>query len=218
MRTLLSLGGIGLLCALLLAGVQDLTGEAIDRNRNAHAWRTAFELTGKRFDTNGLEWREGRLRLPDGGWLQRSATPGYVGDIHLLAAFNAKGRLTGARVVRHRETPGLGDFIDLDKSPWMRRFSESSPRAVDAVTGATITSEAVKRGVERMIEAQKMNSPSAHPPRRLGILNIREQRPQDAQRGVVLVPPQRDGRLGTVRIDSLVQSPAFGIAAKTLAH
>ena len=53
----------------------------------------------------------------------------------------------------HRETPRLGDLIDLNKSPWMLRFSQSPPPAVDAVTGATITSEAVKREVQRMVEA-----------------------------------------------------------------
>ena len=153
MKTLVSLGGISLVCALLLAGVQSLTEEAIDRNRNAQAWRTAFELTGERFDASGVEWQDGRLRLPDGGWLQRSATPGYAGDIHLLAAFDEAGRLLGARVTRHRETPGLGDFIDLDKSPWMLGFAETPPLAVDAVTGATITSEAIKREVQRMTEA-----------------------------------------------------------------
>ena len=151
MRPLLSLGAISLLCALLLAGVQALTERTIDRNRTAHAWRTAFELTGEAFDTSSLSWRNGQVRLPNGGWLQRSATPGYAGDIHLLAAFGKDGRLLGVRVVGHRETPGLGDFIDLDKSPWMLRFAESPPLAVDAVTGATITSDAVKRGVQRMI-------------------------------------------------------------------
>lgn len=151
MRPLLSLGAISLLCALLLAGVQALTERTIDRNRTAHAWRTAFELTGETFDTSSLSWRNGQVRLPNGGWLQRSATPGYAGDIHLLAAFGKDGRLLGVRVVGHRETPGLGDFIDLDKSPWMLRFAESPPLAVDAVTGATITSDAIKRGVQRMI-------------------------------------------------------------------
>lgn len=154
MRPLLSLGAISLLCALLLAGVQALTERTIDRNRTAHAWRTAFELTGEAFDASSLSWRNGQVRLPNGGWLQRSATPGYAGDIHLLAAFDKDGRLLGVRVVGHRETPGLGDFIDLDKSPWMLRFAESPPLAVDAVTGATITSDAVKRGVQRMIGAE----------------------------------------------------------------
>ena len=153
LRTLVGLGGISLVCALLLTGLQALTDEAIDRNRATHAWRTAFELTGETFDTSNLKWRDGRVRLPDGGWLQRAATPGYAGDIHLLAAFDEAGRLLGVRVTGHRETPGLGDFIDLDKNPWMLRFSESSPLAVDAVTGATITSEAVKREVQRMVEA-----------------------------------------------------------------
>ncbi len=154
MRTLLSLGGISLVCALLLAGVQALTEEAIDRNRTAHAWRTAFEVTGETFDTSNLKWRDEQVQLPNGTRLKRFATPGYAGDIHLLAAFSQSGQLLGVRAIRHQETPGLGDFIDSGKSPWMLRFSQSPPLAVDAITGATITSEAVKRGVQRMIEAE----------------------------------------------------------------
>jgi len=70
-----------------------------------------------------------------------------------MAAFDGQGRLLGARVTGHRETPGLGDFIDLDTSPWMLRFADTKPLAVDAVSGATITSEAVKRGVQQMLDA-----------------------------------------------------------------
>ena len=39
----------------------------------------------------------------------------------------------------------------------MRQFSQRPPEAVDAMTGATITSEAVKRGVADLL--QQANSP-----------------------------------------------------------
>ena len=165
MKSLLNLVALGGLCGLLLAGVHELTEERIAANRDAHRWRSAFELLGGAFPTAGLGWRNDRLELDDGRLLLRSSTPGYAGNIELLAAFQGEGqgegqgqrRLLGARVTAHRETPGLGDFVELARSPWMRQFSQRPPEAVDAMTGATITSEAVKRGVADLL--QQANSP-----------------------------------------------------------
>ena len=165
MKSLLNLVALGGLCGLLLAGVHELTEERIAANRDAHRWRIAFELLGGAFPTAGLGWRNDRLELADGRLLLRSSASGYAGNIELLAAFQGEGqgegqrrrRLLGARVTAHRETPGLGDFVELARSPWMRQFSRHPPDAVDAVTGATITSEAVKRGVADLL--QQANSP-----------------------------------------------------------
>ena len=153
MRPLFSLAGISLVCALLLAGAYELTEQAVEDNRAAHAWRLAFELVGERFDPSGVHWRDDALELPNGAWLRRTAVPGYAGEIRLLAAFSAGGRLLGGRVARHRETPGLGDFVDLDKSDWMLRFAHTPASEVEAVTGATITSNAVKQGMQRLVDA-----------------------------------------------------------------
>ena len=65
------------------------------------------------------------------------------GDIELLLA-SRPGQLKGLRVVRHEETPGLADFIESD---WIRQFESRPPLSVDTVTGATITSNAIKRAV-----------------------------------------------------------------------
>ncbi|MCC5888725.1 MAG: electron transport complex subunit RsxG [Gammaproteobacteria bacterium] len=95
------------------------------------------------------------LRIPDG----------YSGDIHLLLGIEADGRIAGARVVEHRETPGLGDPIDRRKSDWIDSFRGRSlgdpPLArwtvrreggdFDAFTGATITPRAVARGIGRAL-------------------------------------------------------------------
>ena len=154
MRPLLSIVGIGLGCGLLLAGVHALTEPAIEANRSRHVWQLAFDLVGDPFDPTGLVWQDDRVDLPGGIWLTRSEVQGYAGEIHLLAAFGQGGQLLGARVSGHRETPGLGDFIDVDKSPWMLRFAATPPVEVDAVSGATITSEAVKRGIRQMLSPE----------------------------------------------------------------
>ena len=156
MKPLVSLAVIGALCGVLLAGTHAYTQGAIQANRDAHAWRVAFELTGGAFPTGNLQWNGDRLELPNGFVLRRATVNGYAGAIELLAAFRpaagANGSLAGVRVTRHRETPGLGDFIDAARSPWIYQFSDRDPDRVDAVTGATITSEAVTRGILELLQ------------------------------------------------------------------
>jgi electron transport complex protein RnfG len=70
-----------------------------------------------------------------------------------------------ARVVKHKETPGLGDFIDLARSNWIERFRGASLQAppaarwqvtkdggeFDQYTGATVTSRAMVGAVARAL-------------------------------------------------------------------
>lgn len=56
------------------------------------------------------------------------APDGYAGRIALAVAIGADGRISGVRVTEHRETPGLGDYIDPRKdrnktSPWIAQFN-----------------------------------------------------------------------------------------------
>ena len=85
------------------------------------------------------------------------APDGYSGDIDMIIGINADGTLAGVRVTNHRETPGLGDKVELRKHSWILSFDGRSlgdpPRdrwtvtkhggAFDQFTGATITPRAV---------------------------------------------------------------------------
>ena len=83
------------------------------------------------------------------------APGGYSGPIRLMVGIHADGTLSGVRVLTHRETPGLGDAIDADKSDWIEQFAGRSlgePEewqmkrdggTIDQLSGATITSRAV---------------------------------------------------------------------------
>jgi electron transport complex protein RnfG len=59
----------------------------------------------------------------------RSHRPdGYSGRIELIIASRADGGVSGVRAVSHRETPGLGDYIDPRKDKTRSRpGSPSSP-------------------------------------------------------------------------------------------
>jgi len=54
------------------------------------------------------------------------APSGYNGPIHLLVGVKADGKLAGVRVVKHRETPGLGDVVEISRSNWILGFDEKS--------------------------------------------------------------------------------------------
>jgi len=98
--------------------------------------------------------------------LRATAPDGYSGAIHLLIGIQADGRLAGVRVLGHRETPGLGDKIELAKSAWIRSFdgkSLSNPDEdgwavkkdrgeFDQFAGATITPRAVVKAVHKALQ------------------------------------------------------------------
>lgn len=99
------------------------------------------------------------------------APDGYAGKIRLLLAVAVDGTLLGVRVTQHRETPGLGDYIDPRKDknkerPWIRQFDGLSLAAVadrewrvrkdngrfDSLAGATVTPRAVIKAVHRALQ------------------------------------------------------------------
>lgn len=97
--------------------------------------------------------------------LQTTAPDGYSGTIRLLVGIRADGHLAGVRVLSHRETPGLGDRVELAKSNWILGFngkSLSDPDEAgwavkkdrgefDQFTGATITPRAVVKAVHNAL-------------------------------------------------------------------
>ncbi|HNF65710.1 MAG TPA: electron transport complex subunit RsxG [Plasticicumulans sp.] len=94
------------------------------------------------------------------------APDGYAGPIRLLVGVWADGRIAGVRVLAHKETPGLGDRIEIQRSDWIRSFDERSLTDPDAAgwkvrkdggrfdqfTGATITPRAIVKAVHGFLE------------------------------------------------------------------
>jgi len=108
----------------------------------------------------------GRLDgAPAAAVLTTLAPDGYSGPIKLLVAVRRDGTLSGVRVLSQKETPGLGDRIEEDKSDWIHGFDGKSlgkpplekwgvkrdGGAFDQLTGATITPRAVVRAVKKTL-------------------------------------------------------------------
>ena len=103
--------------------------------------------------------------------LEAIAHDGYSGDIKLLIAIKHDGEISGVRVLTHKETPGLGDYIDIAKDDWIKLFdaeslTKTSPEKwnvkkdggqFDYMAGATITPRAVVKAVHKALQYFEAN-------------------------------------------------------------
>lgn len=183
-RPILLLAALGLASAGLLAGLNQLTGQRIAEQRQAYALaEVSAMLDPGRYDNDLLDdtavlhirglprpakvYRARSAGRPVAAVIDLSTERGYSGDIRLLVAIEMDGTVIGARVLEHRETPGLGDKIERSKSAWIEQFAGRSlgnPPAqdwapdrrggrFDTLSSATITSAAVVAAVRQAVEA-----------------------------------------------------------------
>ena len=108
--------------------------------------------------------------------LETVAPDGYSGAIRMVVGTDAKGAVSAVRVLAHKETPGLGDKIELKKSSWIDSFTGKSLTAdndttwavkkdggeFDAFTGATITPRAVVKAVKNLLRLQQEHPELLH--------------------------------------------------------
>ena len=108
--------------------------------------------------------------------LETVAPDGYSGAIRMVVGTDAKGAVSAVRVLAHKETPGLGDKIELKKSSWIESFIGKSLTAdndttwavkkdggeFDAFTGATITPRAVVKAVKNLLRLQQEHPELLH--------------------------------------------------------
>lgn len=106
-------------------------------------------------------WRARMDGTPTALIVEATAANGYSGPIELLVAVLKDGTVAGVRVIDHRETPGLGDAIENERSDWILGFDNVSLEApevsqwkvkkdggtFDQFTGATITPRAIVSAV-----------------------------------------------------------------------
>jgi electron transport complex protein RnfG len=176
----------------LVAVTEFTTASAIEENerqvllRNLHALLPPQELdndiaTDTRelppspllgTDSSSLVYRARLDGEPVAAVFNSVAPNGYNGSIHLLVGVYVDGSLAGVRVVKHSETPGLGDAIERRKSSWIEGFDGKSltkPGAdgwrvkrdggvFDQLTGATITPRAVVQAVHNTLLYYQRNA------------------------------------------------------------
>jgi len=95
---------------------------------------------------------------------------GFSGEFKLMVGFAPDGSIIDIAVIKHAETPGLGDKMEKGKSDFSVQFMGMHPNSfnlavrkdrgdVDAITASTITSraycDAVTRAYGAFMESQK---------------------------------------------------------------
>ncbi len=145
--------------ALLRSLHQIISPESHDNDIYTDIIKISDPLLGTNQPVTVYRAREGKQ--PVAVVIASVAPEGYGGPIKLLVGIHYDGTLAGVRVISHKETPGLGDAIEADRTDWILTFKgrsledpEEKRWAVkkdggifDQFTGATITPRAVVQGV-----------------------------------------------------------------------
>ena len=177
---------IAAVCTALVAATYQLTREQIATNEQAWLEQSLQPvLSGLVFDggiseslltipaphalpgsQDALIYRVYADELPVAALFVVNARDGYAGAIRLLVGVDIKGEITGVHVLAHRETPGLGDGIETEKSDWAAQFANRSLRNpaadrwkirrdggdFDQLTGASVTPRAIVKAVKETLQ------------------------------------------------------------------
>lgn len=190
-RQALTLAVIGAILTIVLVAIASVTRARIERERQAWIKQHLDALVSLDSHDNDLltdtitvtspqllgtaqpvlVYRARRNGEPVAAVIRPIAPDGYRGPIELLIAIARDGTLIGVQVIRHNETPGLGDAFEKREPNWLPRFrglSLTNPPQqrwtvrrdggdFDAFTGATITPRAIVKAVRRSLEFYQAN-------------------------------------------------------------
>jgi len=176
----ITLATFALLIGSVLSTVNWVTRERIEDNKRRHLIRLFGDVVSVDFDNAPqddqkilIDQQSGVNRTvyvarnngePVACIVRTIAPDGYAGPIELLIGIDRDGSLTGVRVASHRETPGLGDAIETDRTDWILQFDNQSLSVpvvwavrrdggdFDQLTGATVTPRAIVRAVHETLQ------------------------------------------------------------------
>lgn len=175
------------LSGLALAGVKNLTADAIANAERAKL-ESALEQVLPEFD-NEISSDMKVVQINDrdqlvfyygkkgdelvGVAVETYTNMGFSGKFKIMVGFRPDGTIINTSVLEHQETPGLGDKMDVAKSPFPLQFIDLNPSAVnmtvtkdggdiDGITAATITArafcDAVQRAYDEFIKMEGTNN------------------------------------------------------------
>lgn len=144
--------------AFALAGVYNMTAPVIAAGEVA-----AADAARRGVLPEGDSFTKLEAALPDGvteayqadngtGFVFTSQAKGFDGAVTYVIGMDADGNITGINMFDHNETPGLGTKIG-EPDYLERYYGDTDPDAVDAVTGATRTSNSLKNSLKQAKEA-----------------------------------------------------------------
>lgn len=172
MRDLLHLGGrlflIALVAGLALGATYYVTKEPIAEQTRLAAEAARTEVFEGTFTQDTQEKLPGSIKTlymakgEQNGYVMEVQATGYGGIFTVTVGVTVDGIITGVVVGDNSETPGLGknaqrpefaaQFAGKDGTITVKKGGGASENEVDALTGATITTEAVTNAVNEARE------------------------------------------------------------------
>ncbi len=146
---------LGLSCGLLLHTTHHWTQPYIESNREKARQAVFAEMLGEHTPArpntplSARQVGQATTLNCDPLLAASSSTQGYGGVMEFAYIYAPGQEVISLRSVRHQETPGFGDFVD---STWLAELDQSTLaqwQALDGVSGATITFDALQKLVKR---------------------------------------------------------------------
>ncbi len=147
MKAIATLTLLALVAGCLLALLQLFTADRVEQNQRISEEQVLAGL---------VESTDPEFLREQGIDLVTKEIRGYGGTMKIVVAFHAE-EILGVRVLSHGETPGFSDV--LDPTGWIGQFAQQSVHEVDAVSGATITTNAVIRAVKDSLREREDREP-----------------------------------------------------------
>jgi electron transport complex protein RnfG len=186
-QTMALVAGVSLGAALLITGAWQISHDRILQNERERLLANLGSvidapantaLDAVEISTSAIPASENILQLfamLDGdrtvGWVYSGVAPdGYNGPIEFLIGLMPDGHIARIRIMRHRETPGLGDGIEAGRSDWLTQFegrnTDNTPLwalqvdggEFDSITAATISPRAAAAAFGAVVEYHATNA------------------------------------------------------------
>ena len=153
---------------VIIAGVHTVTAPEAVRQKELAKTQAMQELVKEADQFTPIDGKNGWFEAKKNGIVLATVLPGeskgYGGAIKLLVAVTPDGKVYDFKVLGHNETPGLGD--NIKKPKFKDQFAGKSlteltvvkrpvtdGSAIEAITGATISSKAVTAAVREAVES-----------------------------------------------------------------
>ena len=159
---------ICLVASAMLAGIFQVASPIIDARSEAAATeaRSAVLPAGNTFTkwtgelANGV--KDAYTADNGAGMVVSTSFNGFGGAVELMIGMDSEGAVTGMQVMSQSETPGVGSNALTDA--YRAKFTgQTSANGIDAYSGATFTSKAVKNGVNAAAAQFALIGGSAQP-------------------------------------------------------
>ncbi len=154
------LGAICVVSAAVLGGVNSVTAPIIEERREAEALaaRRSFFPDASEFSELecGLEGISGVFSADTGGYVITAESGGYNGAVAVTVGISEDGRVVGVSADTSGETANKGTLASEPEYTSLFVGIEGSADDVELISGATVSSRAVRNGVSLALDAFRL--------------------------------------------------------------